>query len=234
MTVKLSEENLKKLSTRTEKMEFLLESAKHRIDAQEDASHLLSAVSQLLTVESRPGTGQSNARPATGQDSIAGSLQQRIAAEREAANARPGTAASQSLSQRPGTGASQRPGTGASQRPGTGVSQRPGTGASERPMTGMSQRPGSGASRASSRPSTTTLLALGHGGQESNVEAGAPLSMIPLTEVTNGILDADGDKALPRPSSGMADLQRNKAKGRRVAGNARAAQSSIGSALSWE
>ena len=103
-------------------------------------------------------------------------------------------------------------------------------------MTGMSQRPGSGASRASSRPSTTTLLALGHGGQESNVEAGAPLSMVPLTEVTNGIFDADGDKALPRPSSGMADLQRNnnKAKGRRVAGNARAAQSSIGSALSWE
>ena len=205
----LSEENLKKLS-KSDRMEVLLHQSAVAIEAQEDASHLLSALELEVNASSA-------GRPATGQEpppSTARSSQGKGRMPLDTSGSLPNC-----LFIRPGTGESHRPCTSAPTRPCTGASSRPGTGSSKY--------------AAGSRPSTATLLALGHSARDELQNDSLPVGA--LAEVTNDI----DYKLKPRLSKAgasvpLAELQRSKVKGRRHDGNARAAQSSISSVMSWD
>lgn len=160
---RLTAANLNKLP-KAERIEKLLKVAQMQVDADEDASHLLSQVQDEMDRSSRPGTGRSSqkqggvyhvAPPSTAQSdrppstaggmSIAGSLRGRIKESllsRESEFRKGKDALKPSVhTGRPGTGMSSRPGTGMSSRPGTGMSQRPpSTAASQRPPTGDEPR----------------------------------------------------------------------------------------------
>jgi len=191
--------------SKSDRMDALLQASAKTIAKNEDASHLLSALQAEVDAKSEPVT----------PPSIAGSLPGRIAAAR----------AGHALVERPSTYSTQRPDTASSQRPGTALSQRTGTALSPRPGTGGTQlsesRPSTSASTRVSRPSTATLLTLGHAAKAPHRE-----NVSPLAEVTN--TESEGEP--------KAELQRTntKVKGRRHATNARAAQSTIATILTWE